>query len=60
MYISKNLGHDRDITEARCSPRIHTSDDGFIAKRPKRDDNFGGDDHRQVSQQNRHKRQIKS
>lgn len=60
MYVSKNLGYDRDIAEARCSPRNHTNDDGFVAKRPRQDENFGADDHRQVSQQNRQKQVIKS
>jgi hypothetical protein len=56
MYMNKSLIQDRDVLDARCSPRIISNDvDGVVAKKPKLETNSDGDDHRQVSQQNRQK-----
>ncbi|KAH0820246.1 hypothetical protein GEV33_002545 [Tenebrio molitor] len=48
MYMNKSLIQDRDVLDARCSPRIISNDvDGVVAKKPKLETNSDGDDHRQ-------------
>ena len=56
MYLHKSLAQDRDVLDARCSPRIAAGDmEGILAKKPKLETNSDGDDQRQVSQHNRQK-----
>lgn len=52
MYMNKSLSQDKDILDARCSPRISDLD-GVLAKKAKIETNSDGDEQRQVSQQNR-------
>ncbi|RZB77534.1 NGFI-A-binding protein -like, partial [Asbolus verrucosus] len=49
MYMNKNLNQDRDVLDARCSPRIMSNDlDGVLAKKPKLEPSSDGDDQRQI------------
>ncbi|KAJ3639608.1 hypothetical protein Zmor_002958 [Zophobas morio] len=48
MYLHKSLAQDRDVLDARCSPRIAAGDmEGILAKKPKLETNSDGDDQRQ-------------
>ncbi|XP_008200713.1 NGFI-A-binding protein homolog isoform X2 [Tribolium castaneum] len=46
MYMNKGLGQDKDILDARCSPRISDME-GPLAKKPKIEANSDGDEQRQ-------------